>query len=214
MSIVHLELSGRPDGLRPGGANTTLELLRGRRQHGDPRGHGIRPQEWMELDREFAQFNQRRLAAMTAAEEAAAGGDVQSATLLYRLVASDSQHALDTIEFAAQAHPTGQLAGARADLRPAILAHRYIANAQLAVLASEFEGAVACLRTGIAEVTRLLGLDGVVDPSAHACVRDLRVAAQTIRARYDAGQTLSEQREALPYGPTARPDATSHGQST
>jgi hypothetical protein len=165
----------------------------------------------MELDREFAQFNHRRKAASTAAEQAFASADTQAATLLYRLVAADAQHALDVIEFAALAHPTGQLAGARSDLRPALLAHRYIANAQLAVLASEFEGAVACLRTGISEVTRLLGLDGEVDPSANACVRDLRVATQSIRAKFDARQTLSEQRETLSYGPPSRPDAPTNG---
>jgi hypothetical protein len=180
-AVTQLELSGRPDGLRPGGFETFLDLLHNR----PPRAHAamaVTPQEWMELDREFTQYGLRRRAALVAAAEAHLRHDATTALQLYRVAARDAQHGQEIIAFAAKIHPRGQMSATRPEARPTLQAQQCLADTAMCVLSDDFGGALACVRAGIQQVVALLRAAGESDPLANACVRELTELEFGIRA--------------------------------
>ncbi len=193
MSVIQQELTGRPDGIRPSGAESTLELLRSRQHDAGQSRIKIFPQDWMELDREFSLYQQRRKLSLSTATDAHHHGDMMTAARLYRRAAADAWHCLEIIDFADQLHPAKQLSAARAILKPSLLAQQYMANSQLRVLENNPDSAVACLRAGITEVAKLLSESGDANPMANACIRDMQAIEEAVRQDRESGQKSQEE---------------------
>ncbi len=177
LSVVQVMLVGRPDGVRPGGRDSSLQYLSSRFDTDSdvPNGNPISPQEWMELDREFTQFQQRRKAAALGAVEAASRGDTESASILYRTASEDAQHCLAIIAFARHRHPSQQLSAARQEVVPILTAQKWIAQSNRRFTMGNQQDALETIQRGIAEVTTLLRQTGVPDPDSNACVRDMKI---------------------------------------
>jgi hypothetical protein len=182
LSVVQVMLVGRPDGVRPGGRDTSLQFLSSRFDaDGDtPNGNPISPQEWMELDREFTQFQQRRKAAALGAVEAVSQGDVESASLLYRTVSEDAQHCLAIVAFARRRHPRQQLSAASPEVVPNLTAQKWIAQSNRRFVLGNQQDALETIQRGIAEVTALLRQNGETDPDSNACVRDMKIVERAV----------------------------------
>ncbi|NOX59608.1 MAG: hypothetical protein GXP29_12245 [Planctomycetes bacterium] len=182
LSVVQVMLVGRPDGVRPGGRDSTLQLLAARfdESAGQPANGSVSPQEWMELDREFTQFQQRRKAALVGASESQARGDLDTASTLYRTASEDAQHSLAIIAFARRRHPSQQLSAAQTALIPTLTAQKWVAHVNRRMVAGNRQDALDCIRRGVVEVTTLLQQLGEADPSSNACVRDMKIVERTI----------------------------------
>ncbi len=186
-TVVQLELNGRPDGLRFGGHDTALAMLQQRGGAESGACGRVAPQEWMELDREYTQFHQRRRAAILAAVQADIQGDPPLAEYLYRRAIVDAEHCLAIVAFAWDKHPRGRLSAAGPAGRPAILVQRITAGGLLRLLAGDAAGAVAQVAAGIEEILRLLGHEGEQGAQANIVVRDLEalkahLCAATVQA--------------------------------
>ena len=189
LSVVQVMLVGRPDGVRPGGRDTSLQYLSSRFDSDSdvPNGHPITPQEWMELDREFTQFQQRRKAAALGAVEAASQGDVESASLLYRTAGEDAQHCLAIIAFARRRHPSQQLSAARQDMVPTLTAQKWIAQSNRRFTVGNQQDALESIQRGIAEVTSLRRQSGEPDPDSNVLIRDMKIVERTFTQSASAG---------------------------
>ncbi len=182
LSVVQVMLVGRPDGVRPGGRDTSLQFLSARFEPDSetPTGNPITPQEWMELDREFTQFQQRRKAAFNGATEAQNQGDVESASTLFRTASDDAQHGLAIIAFARRRHPSQQLSAARQEVVPNLTAQKWIAQANRRFVMGNQQDALECIQKGIAEVTSLLRQNGETDPDSNASIRDMKIVERSV----------------------------------
>jgi hypothetical protein len=192
-AVTQMELNGRPDGIHPGGFATMLHQLQAAKQSSGGAPLEVTPQQWMELDREFAQFQQRRRAVLIVAAGRFLEGRAGDAVPLYQLAVHDAQHCLDIIDFATAEHPAGALLAAQPALRPAIIAQRSIALAQADVAAGNAEFAVERLKDGARQVEDLLRASGVNDPANTSCMRDLQVMECALRERFELRKTLREQ---------------------
>jgi hypothetical protein len=193
-SFVQLELTGRPDGVRPGGFETMLAMLRQRLPvPGLPRRR-ITPQEWMELDREAVQYQRRRRTLQLAAADAQNAGDLDQAARFYTHGAQDAQHVLDILDFAAVEHPTGRLLSADPQTRPTVVAQQCLAEARLSLLCGNVEGALARLAEGQTRVVDCLRLAGIPDPDHNAALRELTDLQAGIRSTSLPGGTAGPDR--------------------
>ncbi len=210
MAVIQLELTGRPDGIRPGGCESTLESLRTRQHESQGNPININPQEWMELDREYALYQQRRKLAITTAADAHHHGDTVTATRLYRRAAADAWHCLEIIDIAFEEHPAGELSAAKQDARPNLLSQQYMANALVSVAGDNLEMAISCLRTGIEQVCRLLAAKGEQNLANNVCVRDLQMIEQAVldekRNRASLEGQLPQPVAPVTMEPTVLPD--------
>ena len=191
LAVFQMEISGRPDGVRPAGCDSMLQMMQSRARTNSPQRPT--PQNWMELDREFAQYNQRRKAAVLVAAAAKAQSIGEWARVLYELAAHDTAHCLEILAFAETEHPTGRLPSVGPELRPVLTTQQTIALAQLALIAEDHELAVERLHDGTSTLCRLLDQQGITNTGENAYVRELNAMEQRIREEHGIQQTLSEQ---------------------
>ena len=206
-SFVQLELTGRPDGVRPGGFETMLAMLRQRLPlPGLPRRR-ITPQEWMELDREAVQYQRRRRTLQVAAVDAQNAGDLDQAARFYTHAARDAQHVLDILDFAAVEHPTGRLLSADPQTRPTVVAQQCLAEARLSLLCGNVDGALARLAEGQTRVVDCLRLAGIPDPDHNAALRELVDLQAGIRSAPRSGGATASSQSGVPRvgGPASAP---------
>ncbi len=197
LSVVQVMLVGRPDGVRPGGRDSSLQFLSSRFDSDSdvPAGNPISPQEWMELDREFTQFQQRRKAATQGAVEAQSQGDVETASTLFRAACDDAIHALAIIAFARRRHPSQQLSAACQELIPNLTAQKWVAQANRRCVMGNQQDALENIQRGITEVSTLLRQNGETDPDSNANIRDMKIVERSIE---QASSTSSQSPGTVP----------------
>jgi hypothetical protein len=149
--LVRFELHGRPDGVQPRGHGSTLEQLSAAAAQPGDSGAGIRPQDWMELDREFALYQQRRQAALVVALAAYRQERPADAIRLARISRRDAFHQLATIDLAEQHHPAGHLSDAGPAQRAVLHAQSAVAEAVTRLAEGDATGALRQLREGAAQ---------------------------------------------------------------
>ncbi len=193
LSVVQMELEGRPDGLRPGGFDSMLAALDHRFNGGGAGAVRVTPQEWMELDREFAQYQQRRKAALIAAASAIDNQQMPSATLLLQVAVGDAGHCLAILDLAGREHPSGRLPADRGELRPSLCAQQAFIEAQLATLSGDHEIAIEILKAAIERISNMLAGRGDASPAASPCIRELETAEHSLRVKHGIRLTLAEQ---------------------
>lgn len=180
-TFLRLQITGRPDGVYPAGADTTLALLRTR----ITAATRVQPQDWMELDREFALYQHRSRCALSAAVDACQHGRFDLAIRMCRLSCDDVTHQLGIIELAHNAHPAGGLPGAGATQPATLRAQQCVAEALPNMIANGVAAGQNRLRRGAEELTQALANQGEANANAHPAVRRLIGLA----AALNAGQT-------------------------
>lgn len=184
-AVLQMEMTGRPDGVRPSGCETMLHMLRRDLSSPNPQ-KAISPQQWIELDREFVQFRLRRRAAFLAASTALMENRLADATPLFRLAHVDAQHCLGIIDLAQSIHPSGSLVSATPEQRPAMIADRQVALAQMRLIAHETEAAIDALQDAARDIR-------AIAPDAEHSLDELASLEKAIRDKFSLGRTLREQ---------------------
>jgi UvrB/uvrC motif len=189
LGVLQLEVSGRPDGLRPHGCVTYLDYLR---HSAASRGQapGGKSPPWVmsahqrsESDREFIQFYHRRVAWL--------------ALRRYDKAIQDADHTLALMDFVHRHGKEEEYIASHEQFRGLVLFHRAQAATALALERRRPEEAIDALREG---VDSLNGHQHAWwedhDPSESpnpALIEQLRILEQEIRKNFAVEKTLREQ---------------------
>lgn len=179
MGIVQMETELRPDGQRPGGAETYYDYLVGEAiRLGD--SFRLSQEQCSESDREFVQFYQRRLCWLSLRE--------------YRRAAQDADHSLAFMDFIRRHSPDDEWTLSHEQYRPFVLFHRVQAGALAALEEGGPETAIREINSGLARFRDLFARYDAEDQYADdELVRRLEEMRESVRQRYDVGRTLEEQ---------------------
>jgi hypothetical protein len=179
MGVVQMETDLRPDGQRPGGAETYYDYLVGEAiRTGD--AFRLSQEQCAESDREFVQFYQRRLCWLALRE--------------YRRAAHDADHSLAFMDFVHRHSPDEEWTLSHEQYRPFVLFHRVQAAALAALEETGAESAISEINTGLARFRDLFTRYDAMDQySDDELVKRLEQMRESVRERYEVGRTLDEQ---------------------
>ena len=179
MGVVQMETDLRPDGQRPGGAETYYDYLVGEVvREGD--AFRLSKEQCTEADREFVQYYQRRLCWLSLRE--------------YRRAARDADHSLAFMDFVRAHSPDEEWTLSHEQYRPFVLFHRVQAGALAALQEDGPASAIGEINTGLARFRDLFArYDATEQYADDELVKRLEEMRESVRQRYDVGRTLDEQ---------------------
>lgn len=179
MGILQLEVEGRPDGARPGGAQTYFDYLLALVVH-DGNDFSLSEEQCGECDREFVQFYQRRICWLALRE--------------FHRAVRDADHSLAFMDFVREHSPSEEWTMSHEQYRPFILFHR----TQAAALADlEEHGPEAAIEEINQGLNRIRDFYTEVDAEERYAdddlVERLNQLRESLRDHYHIGRTLQEQ---------------------
>jgi hypothetical protein len=179
MGLLQMETTGRPDGEHPGGLDTCLDWLQElARAQGE--AFVLSEQHCMEIDREFAQFYQRRICCLVLRQFARA--------------VADSDYTLALMDFVVAHSPNPQWTLSHEQYRPFVLFHRIQAAAMLALESSGPEVAIETINQGLEQMRALFVKFGAEEQfDQDELVAQLAAMKESLREEYRVGKTLAEQ---------------------
>jgi tetratricopeptide (TPR) repeat protein len=189
LGVLQLEVGGRPDGLRPHGFTTYLDYLRhcaasrGQAPGGKSPPWAMTAKQCGEADREFVQFNHRRVAWL--------------ALRRYDKAIQDADHTLALMDFIQRHGNEEEFIASHEQLRGPVLFHRTQAATILALERRRYEDAIDALREGVDRLNAHQHSwwdqrDAGESPNP-ALIDHLRNFEQEIRSNYRVEKTLREQ---------------------
>ena len=179
MGILQMEVSGRPDGISPEGAETYLDYLI--EQRATSKAPWVMSEEQcVELDCEFVQYYHRRMCWLALRD--------------FALAVIDADHTLAMMDFAAAHSPDPQWTLGHEQYRPFVLFHRTQAAALAALEGAGADSAIEEINRGL---QRLRGVFREAE-AEEQFDRDEQVVQlvrlkEWLREEYHVGQTLEEQ---------------------
>jgi hypothetical protein len=178
MGVLQLETTGRPDGQRPGGAETHHDYLIAR-VIADDDEFVMSEEECAEADREFVQFYHRRICWL--------------AMRKYRSAVKDADHTLELMDFCRQHSPDERWTLSHEQYRPFVLFHRTQAAALAQLEASGPEAAIQEVNQGLDRLRDVFSdHDADEEYDADELVSRLVELRESLRDEYDVGRTLQE----------------------
>jgi hypothetical protein len=179
MGLLQMEITGRPDGERPGGAATYLDhLIEEATDWGEP--VALTEPQCSEVDREFLQFYQRRICWL--------------ALRAFDRAVRDADHSLALMDFLRGRSPSGEWTASHEQYRPFILFQRTQAAALAELDQSGPERAIEEVNQGLARIGEVFENDDDQELfDEEQLVDQLRQLREWIRQRYEVGRTLNEQ---------------------
>ncbi len=179
MGILQMETERRPDGERPGGAESYLDYLNGESLR-QPEDFQLTSDQCSEVDREFVQYYQRRICWL--------------ALRKFQRAVEDADHTLGLMDFVYDHSPDDRWLAAHEHYRPFVLFHRTQAAALECIEQSSPEIAVEQIGCGLERIHRLfLDAGGEEEFDQDELVGQLVTLQSWIRDQYNVGRTLSEQ---------------------
>ncbi|MGD9722496.1 MAG: UvrB/UvrC motif-containing protein [Pirellulales bacterium] len=179
MGVLQLETSGRPDGVRPHGADTYFEYLRGVAKKSG-KGFELNPQQCLEADREFMQYYHRRVCWLALRE--------------FRRATADAKHTLEFMDFVRAHSPNEEWTVSHEQYRPFVMFHRVQASTLARLEEDGPEASLAELDRGLDEFRELYrDLEAEEQWEDDELVRRLYELRDTLREQYDLRPSLSEQ---------------------
>ncbi len=180
MGLLQLEEAGRPDGQRPGGAETYFEFLRDEAlKHTDGEFH-LNADQCVEADREFVQFYHRRICWLALRE--------------YRRASEDAEHSLAFMDFVRDHSPDDEWTQSHEQYRPFVLFHRVQAGALAELEDSGPESAIGEINRGLGRFRDLFAEHDALDRfESDELVTRLNELKESLRTAYQVGRTLDEQ---------------------
>jgi hypothetical protein len=177
LGILQLETSGRPDGWKPEGYETMLDLLADQEQV-DP-DFELDEDTCLEIDREFAQFYQRRVAWLRMQH-------------FHRAIA-DADHTLALMDFCRDHSPDEQWTVCHEQHRAFVVFHRTQAAAMAAIEQENAEAAIEHVNEGLIlmrECFEEMGWEDQFEEDELVCrLTELR---DSLREEFAIGKSLSE----------------------
>jgi hypothetical protein len=179
MGLLQMEIDLRPDGTRPNGAETYFDYLVGEVVR-EGEEFELSSEQCTESDREFVQYYHRRLCWLSLRE--------------YGSAVKDAEHSLAFMDFVREHSPDEEWILSHEQYRPFVLFHRIQAGA-LAALDDDGPGlAIAEINRGLDSFRDLfLQYDAEDQFDTDELVIRLRDMRESVRKRYELGNTLDEQ---------------------
>lgn len=179
LGILQLEVDGRPDGSRPGGAETYFDYLVGLAIHeGDD--FQLSEEQCAEADREFVQFYHRRICWLALRE--------------YGRAVRDADHNLSFMDFVKSCSPSDEWTQSHEQYRPFILFHRTQAAALAALEDATPEAAIEQVNRGLDRMRKFFEENDALDSfDEDEMVNRLVELRESLREQYGVGKTLEEQ---------------------
>ncbi len=179
MGVLQMELTGRPDGVRPEGMDTYLDYLL-QESLNRQADFKLTEDECFEIDREFLQFYHRRICLMALRE--------------FRHAVDDADHTLALMDFARDHSPSEEWTVSHEQYRPFVNFHR-IQSAAMAELQDDGpEAAIEEINRGVDRLREVFVAMEVEDRfEDDELVGQLVEMKETLRTEYQVGRTLAEQ---------------------
>lgn len=179
MGLLQMEVTGRPDGEHPGGAETCLEWLSElERAEGDT--FLLTEEYCLEIDREFLQFYHRRICCLALRQFARA--------------VADSDYTIELMNFIVAHSPNQEWTLSHEQYRPFVMFHRIQAQAMLELQDSGPEAAVETINQGLEQMRAVfVKFDAEEQFEQDELITQLRAMQESLRQEYHVGKTLAEQ---------------------
>ena len=179
MGILQLEVENRPDGQRPGGADTYFDYLLGLATHeGDD--FQLTAEQCAAADREFLQFYHRRICWLALRE--------------FHRAARDADHSLAFMDFVRDHSPDEEWTLSHEQYRPFVLFHRTQAAALAKLEESSPDEAIQELNGGLQRFRDLFTqYDAEEQFDDDELVQRLLELKDTLREQYRIKPSLAEQ---------------------
>jgi len=179
MGLLQMELTGRPDGQRPGGMDTCLEWLKS--QSGAAGQAAVLSEEQcLEIDREFLQYYHRRVCCLALRE--------------FERAVADADHSLALMDFVVAHSPDEQWALSHERYRSFVHFHRAQAAAMAALERGGPEAAIEQIGRGLKQLHKLAArLEAEARAEQGELITQLEELKESLRKEYRLGRTLAEQ---------------------
>jgi len=184
LGILQMELSGRPDGLKPHGFSTYLDYLKHQAGQGRRAKQKFRMNEeqCMEADREFLQFYHRRICWL--------------ALRNYDRAIADSEHTLEFMDFVRDHGPSEDYVLAHEQYRGFVIFHRTQAWAGFYLEKNEPERAIDALHDGLQQILTFYREHNLEERAEEdPMIQQLQRMQEQIRELHGIEATLREQLE-------------------
>jgi hypothetical protein len=179
MGLLQMEVTGRPDGEHPGGADTCLDWL-GELARIDGDNFVMNEEQCMEVDREFLQFYHRRICCLALRQ--------------FVWAIADADYTLRLMDFVAAHSPNQQWTLSHEQYRPFVLFHKIQAEAMLTLQEAGAETAIESINQGLDEMRRVFLKYGAEEQfDQDELVGQLNAMKESLRQEYQVGKTLAEQ---------------------
>jgi hypothetical protein len=179
MGLMQMETENRPDGDRPGGADTYLAYMV-QQSLGQSEHFTLSEEQCAEMDREFLQYYHRRICWLALRE--------------FERAVEDADHTLDLMDFVAHHSPDQEWTLSHEQYRPFVLFHRTQAAALGQLEKGGPEAAIEEVGHGLTQIRKVFqSVEGEEDFEQDPLVRQLIDLQQWIREHYQIGRTLVEQ---------------------
>ncbi len=191
LGILQMQLDGRPDGHGYRGGATVLEYLQAR--DAEDLDEDAHEQIWADLRRELNQFNYRRLAFSSLADEAVHEDDTELIRLYLARTLRDIDHCLAVLRFAqtyGREHFIGNLS-----LIPTLIFNRARLLARLRAAECRFDEAIEEAMAGAEALRASLESAGFDEQQLEedAGISYLQQFARRLREQHGIPRTLKEQ---------------------
>ncbi len=179
MGLMQMEVTGRPDGARPGGCDTYYDHLMSLAfQEGE--AFLLTDERCMEIDREFMQFFHRRVAWL--------------ALRSFQRAIEDADHTLALMDFSSSYAADTEWATAHEQYRPFVLFHRVQAAALVELERNQPGAAVAAIDAGLGRIREVFAVhDAEEDFDDSELALKLQELKQSIADHFELRPTLAQQ---------------------
>lgn len=179
LGLLQLEVAGRPDGERPGGAETYFDYLLALAVH-EGKDFVLTEEQCAEVDREFVQFYQRRICWLALRE--------------FERAVRDADHSLALMNFVRDCSPSEEWTMSHEQYRPFILFHRTQASALVTLEEKGPEASIEEINQGLTRMRELYVEFELEDRfEEDELVERLDQLRESLRDHYHVGRTLHEQ---------------------
>ena len=179
LGLLQLEVSGRPDGERPGGAETYFDYLLALAVH-EGQDFVLSEEQCTEADREFVQFYQRRICWLALRD--------------FERAVRDADHSLAFMDFVRSCSPSEEWTMSHEQYRPFILFHRTQAKALVTLEDKNPEAAIEEINQGLNRMRELYAEFEMEERfEEDELVERLDQLRESLRDHYHVGRTLHEQ---------------------
>lgn len=179
LGILQLEVERRPDGQRPGGADTYLDYLLGLEFHVGE-SFELTDEQCSEVEREFAQYYHRRICWLALEE--------------YRHAVRDADHTLNLMDFVKRHSPSEDWTAAHEQHRPFVIFQRTQALTRAELEDHGANAAIEAIGAGL-ERMRAFFSEYLADErfESDEMVAELVALRERLRSDYELGRSLEEQ---------------------
>jgi len=179
LGLLQMETSGRPDGTRPGGAETYFDfLVAAAIAQGDD--FELDEEQCREADREFVQYYHRRICWLALRE--------------FPQAVLDADHTLGLMDFCKKHSPDEQWTLSHEQYRPFVLFHRTQAAALAALSDRGAEAAVEEITKGLDQMRQVFtDYEAEEEFDEDELVQRLVELRESLRQHFRVGRTLQEQ---------------------